>query len=362
MIIESYFKVCVTCYTYNHAAFIADTLRGFVSQKTSFPVIYAIVDDASTDGESEVINLFLSENFNLNDESVVEIQDTADYSMIFAQHKTNRNCFISYYSLKYNHKKSSKDSPRRTQYINRWLKDVDYIAICEGDDFWTNPNKLQKQIDFLDTHPNYTMTCGTAQLFSVSKNRIVGRSSCYEKSQDIFKNDVIEKGGLFIASCTIVYRPSVKEQYPDYCKQCHVGDYPLQIMCSMKGEVYFFDEPMAVYRIENPNSWVGKQKEQNLSEKRLSGILSEIRMLEGFRTDYPQYRDCFDKRIQTFLFSNTPSWKKDTNGYIRFYLSFKNEIRLFPWVVRVKMHIKYLFLNITKPNCHKASILPITLL
>ena len=87
------FKVSVSCMTYNQAKYITDAMDGFTMQQTSFPFVCTIVDDASTDGEPEVIRKYVEENFDFSEDSVAFHKET-DYAHItYAQHKTNKNCY-----------------------------------------------------------------------------------------------------------------------------------------------------------------------------------------------------------------------------------------------------------------------------
>ena len=93
--------VYVSCKTYNQSSFIKDALNGFCIQKTAFPFVCAIIDDASTDGEPKVIRDYLYMHFALDDVSTVRRDETDDYSRVFVQHKENKNCFFVIVCLKY---------------------------------------------------------------------------------------------------------------------------------------------------------------------------------------------------------------------------------------------------------------------
>ena len=147
------FLVYVRCFTYNHSLFIRECLDGFCMQQTSFPYVCAVVDDASTDGEQEIIKSYLQDHFDLSDEGISRIEDTDDYQLIFARHKTNPNCHFAVYFLKYNHYSIKKS---KLPYLQVW-NSIKYCAICEGDDFWISPHKLQRQVDFLLSHPKHTL-------------------------------------------------------------------------------------------------------------------------------------------------------------------------------------------------------------
>ena len=155
------YTVLTRCMTYNHAPYIVDAMNGFCIQETSFPVVSVIIDDASTDGEQEVIQKYVQENFNLQDNKVVRREETDDYKLVFAQHNTNKNCFFAVIFLKYNHYGKKEKRP----YYAEWLDAAKYVAYCEGDDYWTDPHKLQKQVDFMDSHPEYGFCCHRFKIF-----------------------------------------------------------------------------------------------------------------------------------------------------------------------------------------------------
>ena len=89
---ECNYMVRVSCMTYNQSAYITDAMNGFVMQQTNFPFVCTIVDDASTDGEQEVISAFVKENFDLQDTSIAYEKDVDYGHVAFARHKTNKNC------------------------------------------------------------------------------------------------------------------------------------------------------------------------------------------------------------------------------------------------------------------------------
>lgn len=314
------FKLLVCCMTFNHSRFILDTLNGFCMQETSFPYLCIILDDASTDGEPEVLKKYLEEHFDLGERSEAGNEETEAFTMSFARHKTNRNCFFAVYLLKENHFQKSKN---KFPYWADWRNNAQYVATCEGDDYWIVPDKLQRQVEFLESHPDYTMVCNRTKLYSVWRKKFIGESYCYDKSQIVDPKDVIRRTGLFISTCSMVYRPSIMDNMPHYWKQCRVGDYPLQIMCAMKGKVYYFNDIMSVYRVENAHSWMGGQKWLAFSETRVKTIRSRIRMFEGFANDFPEYRQVCQDKISDEVNRNIPnrhiSSKEELNKYLDYF-------------------------------------------
>ena len=98
------YKVYVSCMTFNQAKFITDALNGFTMQQTTFPFVCTIVDDASTDGEQEVISKYVEKNFDLDEGSVSFHKETEYAHIKYAQHKNNRNCYFEILYLKKNNK------------------------------------------------------------------------------------------------------------------------------------------------------------------------------------------------------------------------------------------------------------------
>ena len=331
---ENKFMVCVRCMTYNHSSFIEETMNGFCAQQTSFPFICAIIDDASTDGEPEVIRNYLQNHFNVGDRIYTRIEETDDYELIYARHKSNGNCYFVVLFLKYNHYRKKTKYP----YIEEWRNNSKYIALCEGDDYWIDANKLQRQVNFLEAHPDFTMVCNRTRLYSEKNKKYVGENYCYDCDSIVYPRDIIYRAGNFISTCSIVFQKIITDNYPDYCKRCSVGDYPLQIMAAMKGRVFYFNDIMSVYRVSNPNSWMGRQHWDTADKIQLDWIDRVINMLKGFSNDYPAYRKYFKNRIAQCIVSQYPNRNfNDSKGFEKYKNHFQEEIDQFPFFWKV-MH------------------------
>ena len=144
------FMVLVTCWTFNHHAYIESAMNGFVMQKTTFPYVCVILDDASTDGEPEVIKTYFQENFEL-----LNTDETNDYVRVYGRHKNNVNCYFLVVYLKYNHYSIKKS---KTPYYQEYQDKAKYISLCEGDDYWIDAEKLQRQVIFLEVNGNYSLS------------------------------------------------------------------------------------------------------------------------------------------------------------------------------------------------------------
>ena len=239
---KSLWKVCVRCFTYNHLPYIVNTMDGFCSQETNFPFVCTIVDDASTDGEPEVIKRYLEDNFNMNDHSIVRNEEYEDYFLTYAQHKSNKNCFFAVLFLKYNHYLKKSKGP----YLKEWMDYAKYIAICEGDDYWIDSNKLQYQSEFLDAHPDYGLVYTKAKAFIQDTGRMWNEIG---KTCD-FKTLLFEHG---IPTLTALYRKEALEGYGAFIngKKWLLGDKPLWLFISLKYKLHFENRVTGVYRILN---------------------------------------------------------------------------------------------------------------
>ncbi len=247
--------VVVRSITYNHASFIEDAMNGFCMQRTSFPFVCTIIDDCSTDGEPAVIENYLQKHFDLDDSSIVRNEETEDYILTFARNKTNKNCYFAVYYLKYNHYSTGNNS-RKDEYIKEWFEQVKYVAFCEGDDYWTDLDKLQKQVSFLEKHPDYSM-CTHVALWE--RNGKLYKAGCqHSKECTLSSDEVIRFGGLYLATASLVFRKELADDWPKWRKLSDVGDYPLQILGTLRGGMHYFPEPMCVYRFQYPGSWTNR--------------------------------------------------------------------------------------------------------
>ena len=329
---EYKYLVCTRCFTFNHAPYIVDAMNGFTMQKTTFPVVTVIVDDASTDGEQDVIRQYLNDYF----QEPFRTEETEHAHIICANHKFNPNCQFVVLLLKYNHH-SNKIS--KLPYIAIWFDNAKYHALCEGDDYWIDSHKLQMQVDFLESNPDYTMTCNRTQRYSVRQKKMIGENYCYENSQEINPKDIIYRTGLFISTCSIVYRKWVTDNKPDYWQKCKVGDYPLQIACAMKGKTYYFNQIMSVYRVQNPKSWTGQQKWKTLDKQLMEVLRSLVEMLKGFRNDYPGYKDIFTKKIVDEINRNIPK-QASSQDYKQYFTYFAKDISQYSLRGKLDMYFR----------------------
>lgn len=247
------YMVRVSCSTYNHAPYIEDAMDGFCMQETTFPFVCTILDDCSTDGEQEVIRKYLHEHFDLEDSSVVRIEETDDYILTFAQHKSNKNCYFAVYFLKYNHNSINKS---KKPYIEEW-SNTKYVAICEGDDHWNYSLKLKEQVGFLDLNPDFSMCFGDVNYYNADKEYLKGNIGILFRNlnmkiekyegRDLFNRILF--GNVHIPTLSVLYRTNAILSVPPSSKHFMMGDTPLWLDLSRVGKIKYFDKIYGVYII-----------------------------------------------------------------------------------------------------------------
>lgn len=249
--------VVIRCITYNHEPYIRDALEGFVTQKTDFPFVAIVHDDASTDNTSKIIKEYTEKYPNI----------------IFPIYEKHNQYSKKDGSLGYIMSEACKASGAK------------YIALCEGDDYWTNPLKLQKQVDFLESHPEYSMCFHSATLKyerGTLTNELL-ESNYNNLQQREYSIDEIH-ANFIIPTCSALLRISVLERNKYDCDYC-VGDNVLWTSCASCGKIYCLLDKMSTYRINN-NGWLKSHYASR--NKRILTYKNWIRHYKALRKNYPE--------------------------------------------------------------------------
>ena len=302
------FKVTVSCMTYNQSKYITDAMNGFTMQQTDFPFVCTIVDDASTDGEQEVIRKYVEENFDFSESSAAYSKET-DYAFItYAQHKTNKNCYFAVLYLKENHYSQKKD---KSPYLKEWRDGVEYMAICEGDDYWIMSDKLQVQYDMLLKAPNAMMVYTDYQTVDEYGNKIL------RKQYEIFKRKSISGDilplllkGNFPLTCTILIRKKIMESSL-YKNMPSFYDYGLFLTAASFGDCLYIDKETSCYR-NNPDSLMNTQLSKVSIGLRMIFKYFAVAYLENKCKKESVFNDLYIKYIissKTFMINNADSRK-----------------------------------------------------
>lgn len=226
--------VSICCLTYNHEPYIRQCLDGFVMQKTNFPIEILIHDDASTDRTQDIIREYEAKYPNI-------------IKPIYQ--KENQYSKGVKVSLVYNYSRAKGK----------------YIALCEGDDYWTDPYKLQKQVDFLESHPDYVM-CSHKwdELLEDEKKICYGNPTYVNQDGETYNLNDFVHGKWCCQPLTIMYRASALDlQYYNQFRKAK--DITLIYLLLKQGKGYCLPEVMGTYRIHANGIWSGI----NLDNKRL---------------------------------------------------------------------------------------------
>lgn len=220
-------KVSICIITYNQKHFIAQAIESALMQKVNFPYEIIIGDDFSNDGTRDIL-----------------IEYQKKYPEIIR---------LILHPLK------NPGLPAKINFIKTlYLAKGKYIALLEGDDYWTHPDKLQKQIDFLDIHPDYSSCFHWAMLLRAQN--IEPKKYGPLKIKQYYTVEDLLRDNNFIATCSVVYRNGLFGQFPDWYYEVPVGDFPLNILNARCGKIGFINQPMAVYRLHEGGLYEGKTR------------------------------------------------------------------------------------------------------
>ena len=302
--------VSICCITYNHEKFIADAIEGFLMQKTNFGIEIIIHDDASTDKTAEINRQYQKRYPDL----------------IKAVCQT-----VNQYSLGVDIFESNIFPLIRGK----------YIAICEGDDYWIDPNKLQKQVDYLENNPGCTMTFHAAKVVN-SENKFIELMKPYRENRLCTAGDICLGGGGFIPTASIVYRKELMNNPPRWYYKQSFKDFQLMLIVSKQGYAYYIDEIMSIYRTGVPGSWTDKLFNSPDSEIRLiAQARSHIDVLRNFN-EYSnhKYDDEVSKAIldQEFKILDIEKKLKEMKE-----LKYKDQYKTLNVRRKMKLHVFYYF-------------------
>lgn len=212
-LVEDKIMVSICCLTYNHERFIRQALDGFMMQQTTFRFEIVIHDDASTDKTAEIIREYEAKHPSLFN----TLYQTTNQKSIY---KSGMNPRFNY--------------PRAKG---------KYIALCEGDDYWTDPYKLQKQVDFLEAHPEYVI-CFTDTKIQIGES-LINNNLIVPKNYEAI--ETLASVGNYIHTPTVVFKNIVKE-FPSQLYLSPIGDYFIYMLLAEKGKIHFINEYTTVYR------------------------------------------------------------------------------------------------------------------
>jgi glycosyltransferase involved in cell wall biosynthesis len=225
--------VSVFCITYNHVNFIRDAIEGFLMQETTFPVEIFIHDDASTDGTAEIVKEYAEK-----------------YPKLFWTVLQTENQWSK------GNKKILNDYLQRQR--------GEFIALCEGDDYWISKEKLQKQVEVLEANPEASLVFHNAEVKNYREGVVKSYIFHSENGKPIPCDTVETKDLLrdwFIPTASIVFRVYSNFQIPQWFNNCKSGDFPLQLILSTYGKFLYLNKLFSVHRLHSGGVSLIHQKE-----------------------------------------------------------------------------------------------------
>jgi glycosyltransferase involved in cell wall biosynthesis len=213
--------ISICMITYNHEAFISEAIQSLLDQKTNHEFNIVIGDDYSTDDTYLICQKFKSEY----PEKIILLDSTKNLGMMPNFVRTLKSC---------NH---------------------NYIAICEGDDYWTDSNKLDQQLQILEKQPEISLSCHNTTIIE-GKNEIdfcSNRIKDAQKDQIISTDQILGSDIRLFHTSSLFFRKSVIDDLPEWFETCVNGDFPLMALCAMEGQVHYSASNYAIYRIHGSN-------------------------------------------------------------------------------------------------------------
>ena len=221
-------KVTAVVFAYNQAAFIRQALDSVLAQQTTFEFELLIVEDRSTDGTREITLEYSVAN--------------PDKIRLLLSDVNMGACLVAARAIS--------------------AAQGDYIAFLDGDDYWTSPAKLQKQVEFMDTHPDHSICWHHLEYVDVEGERLNHQIAHHSRTSWSLE-DILE--GVQISTCAILLRRSMLPPLPDWFFQCACADFVVAVLCLENGPAGYLDETLGAWR-HNPKGFYSSRtsREQEL--------------------------------------------------------------------------------------------------
>lgn len=280
-------KVSVSMITYNHERFIAQALDSALMQQVDFDYEIVVGEDCSTDATREIL-LAYQEKFP---ERIRLLLPEKNLGMMRNFAETIKACR------------------------------GEYIALLEGDDYWTSPDKLQKQVDFLEVNKDCVAAFHNVEI--VHEEDSEKNSLFYEnKMKKKYKRNDFASGN-FVQTCSVVFRSQAFSCFPSWYTAMPMGDWPLHIINSEHGSYGYIDEVMAAYRVHCDGVWSCVDRKKILERSIIAANIMKCK---------------FDRKFMHRINETVKEWK-----YELFKLETLNRSCLNSFAYAIKMFIVQTF-------------------
>jgi len=218
--------VSVCMLTYNHGAYVAQAIEGVLAQQTGFSCELVIGDDGSTDNTQSVCERFAAENPG---------------RIVCVMRPKNLGAMANF-----------RDIYARCR--------GRYLALCEGDDYWTDPRKLARQVAAMEQNPAWSGCCHRAEAVSETGPRVIFPTGPMP-AELTFE---ALSGGNKMHTCSVMYRRGLVPSIPIWFDTLPMGDWPLHLLHAAQGPIGFLDEVMSVYRVHSGGMWSGLSETERI--------------------------------------------------------------------------------------------------
>lgn len=248
--------VSICCITYNHEKYISEAIESFLTQKTAFKFEILMHDDASTDNTTQIVEEYQKK--------------CPDIIKPIYQKENQYSKGVKTFTTLFSRAKGK------------------YIALCEGDDYWTDKLKLQKQVDYMTQHTECSLCIHATKVVTINKKiKSLVRANI---GNTILKvEDILNYRGTMFHTSSMLLQTKYALNLPNYYKNAPVGDAPLKMHLATKGSIYYIDDFMSAWRTNVPGSWTSKvmHDKQKASDHcdRMCKMLDEINEHSKYQYD-----------------------------------------------------------------------------
>ncbi len=319
-------EISVIVVTFNHLKYIRQAMDSFVGQKTDFDYEILVHDDCSTDGTAEIVREY-AEKYP---EKVIPIlQEENQYS-------------------------KGLDVVREFVFPKCRGR---YIAFCEGDDYWCDENKLQKQFDFLKSHPDYSACVHNTMFIDAFTQSETLRNACTTE-KDIVMEDVIPAGSVEYHMSSLIYKREYMYR-PDAFKAKGIGDYPRALYLCSVGKMHYLPDVMSVHRVNVEGSWTSKHVGSDDAEKQVAHYRKLNVMLE--KVDDVTEKKYHDLIVKTIRWNECIilQWQDNAKKILKDYQDvYRSMSRSEKGKILIKAYFPHLFkaLNRVRMNMRRRKI------
>ncbi|WP_026934162.1 glycosyltransferase [Christiangramia echinicola] len=247
------YKVSVRLITFNHSQFIEKSIEGVLMQQSNFLIELIIGDDFSTDNTRDLI----------------------------ANYKSTKNVHIKFLDrpFKGEYFYEREKNGRLYNFANTVSNCTgEYIALLDGDDYWTDPYKLQKQVDFLENDLNFSACFTDAIVYNEHSKEKSNYLNKNKKRSTFHTEDIIKGGGGLFPTASLVFRNLIHD-FPNFFYEAKSGDRALSLLLSVHGSFYCMGDVTCVYRVHNGGIFSNIIEKK---EKRNDITRNNIKLLQDF--------------------------------------------------------------------------------